>query len=355
MDTLAVELVAEIVRLVNRDSKKHLCSTSFSWRPIAEEHFLGEFDLFIELQINSSIPSVDHAISIRPLISQSTQPWNDEFFKDVHLVRDVHLSIQNNFKWKHRFEESIAEEDFRFIQKIFAFGNHGRRMHLTLDVQTNGENPPNQCELLRRLLGAIPCLHVATVDHHNCVKRKGAAEDRRFLVEDLLRNPFERLGIPYVPGIIPQNLKHLLRDNFTAELSQADTHLEKYYVRSYPKQTDRYLCPGNTGIPFATQIDSDTLLIDFVGFRKYMETKDTVAYRFLHADPWDKDFNRHDLFNYCKFAYDVLSAPNDNPHKVIDKVVLVVVLVLVDHFFADGIMRDYLKRFVDILICQVLE
>uniref|UniRef100_A0A1I7Y8S2 F-box domain-containing protein n=1 Tax=Steinernema glaseri TaxID=37863 RepID=A0A1I7Y8S2_9BILA len=142
MDTLPAELVAEIVRLVDRNSKKRLCSTNSSWKPIAEDNFHREFDLFIELHVNSSIPSVDHAISIRPLLSHNTLPWNDEFSKDVHLVRDVHISIQNDFTLRSRAGEQSSEENFRFIKKIFALARHGRRIHLTLDVQSNGENPP---------------------------------------------------------------------------------------------------------------------------------------------------------------------------------------------------------------------
>uniref|UniRef100_A0A1I8ASX8 F-box domain-containing protein n=1 Tax=Steinernema glaseri TaxID=37863 RepID=A0A1I8ASX8_9BILA len=168
MDALPAELVDAIIRLVNWESKKGLSSIDSSWRTVAEEYYYGEFDLYINVHVNSLIPSVDHNIYIKHLASQNSRPWNDEFVKDVDLIHDVHLSIQNNFTLNKRAEAEVAKQHFEFIEKVFALARHGRRMHLTVDVQSNGQNPPQQCELLRELLDLIPRVPVATVDHHNC-------------------------------------------------------------------------------------------------------------------------------------------------------------------------------------------
>uniref|UniRef100_A0A1I7ZF33 F-box domain-containing protein n=1 Tax=Steinernema glaseri TaxID=37863 RepID=A0A1I7ZF33_9BILA len=54
MDALHVDLVAQIIRLIHRDSKKHLSSAASSWQVIAEEYF-------VDFLVNSTDPTLNQA------------------------------------------------------------------------------------------------------------------------------------------------------------------------------------------------------------------------------------------------------------------------------------------------------
>uniref|UniRef100_A0A1I7Z392 F-box domain-containing protein n=1 Tax=Steinernema glaseri TaxID=37863 RepID=A0A1I7Z392_9BILA len=298
METLPVDLTAQIVGLVSRRSKERLRLTDSSWQPIVKVFHEGEFDLFIDLHVNSAAPSIECDVSKKDLLSGSRSAWSEEVAKDTHLVRDVHLSISNNFKWKQQSHDQALEEDFRFIQKVFALARRGRRVHLTLKVQSNGADPPKQCEILRRLFDLIPCIPVATVDRHNALRRDSATEKakRTYDVYDLLESTFDRLRIPFMPELVHTLLE--LSDKDKPPTSQADPYLEKYYFRYFPKCTDPLARPRYNGpTTFATFLDMDTVLIDFSAFRRYQKTNKSRQKRSL------KGMFRYDARNYLIMAF----------------------------------------------------
>uniref|UniRef100_A0A1I7Y6S9 Uncharacterized protein n=1 Tax=Steinernema glaseri TaxID=37863 RepID=A0A1I7Y6S9_9BILA len=273
MDTLPAELVVQIVVLTNRTSKEVLSSTNFPWRPIALCYRKGEFDLSINIHVNSVVPSLRYDVSIKRLLSGSSSPWNEAVAKDDHMLRDVHLSIENSF-WR-RDATSDVEEGFRFIRNVFALARHGRRMHLKLNVHNNGEDPPRQCEILRRLLDLIPRIPVSTVDRHNAIgKELFRSQVVLHYAYDVLEETFERLGIPFMPPVVYTLLDIPVTDDL--EIVQADRFLEKYYLRY------QLICPDrdvrvrlstsrHSFKHFATFPDPDTLLLDFALLRSYQE------------------------------------------------------------------------------------
>uniref|UniRef100_A0A1I8AIK0 F-box domain-containing protein n=1 Tax=Steinernema glaseri TaxID=37863 RepID=A0A1I8AIK0_9BILA len=295
MDSLPRELVAQIVGLASRRSKESLSSWDSPWQPIASEYHQGEFDLFIDLHVNSAAPSFEYDVYIERLLSGSTFPWDEEVAKDAHLVRDVHLSISNNFKWKT--SSSGLEEDFRFIRKVFALARHGRRMHLTLDVQNNGQEPPKQCDTLRRLLDLVPYIPVVTVDRHNAFEtiRSSDEESRKYGVFDVLRSLLERLRVPYFPRMA-DTLLNIPEECWNPdEISEPDSYLEKYYLGIYPKHHCCQVDLPFVGVRYAGFPDKDTFLIDFVAYRNSPSHTGTL-FSFLstaitHADR---------LFNGCR-------------------------------------------------------
>uniref|UniRef100_A0A1I7YF65 F-box domain-containing protein n=2 Tax=Steinernema glaseri TaxID=37863 RepID=A0A1I7YF65_9BILA len=295
MDTLPVELISDIIRLVNRDSQKHLCSTDSSWTPIADEYLHGEFDLSIELLIHPE------GLRLGPSCLLEDR-YTAKLSKADPTLRKYYVRSYPKYVEQHYYGVGTGVPFARFIQKVFALARHGRRMHLTLDIQSNGEDPPKHCELLRRLFGAIPSLPVATVDHHNCVKRREAAVEQRFQVNDLLRDLFERLDILDVPGFIPQDVFSLLQDRYTAKLSKADPALRKYYVRSYPKYVEQHYYGVGTGVPFARYTDFNTLLIDFDRLRRYLAPK-------LAKEKKDMSWTMCPLPCLCAFSLIILFVP----------------------------------------------
>uniref|UniRef100_A0A1I8ATA9 F-box domain-containing protein n=1 Tax=Steinernema glaseri TaxID=37863 RepID=A0A1I8ATA9_9BILA len=269
METLPVELVAHIIGVTNRKSKKRLTAIESSWQPIATEYHEGEFNLFIDLRVNSAAPSIAYSVFMKRLVSARIRHWSDGRLKDAHLIRDVYLSIANNFKEKTSYDSDSIEEDIRFITKVFGFARHAKRMHLTLNVKSNGENPPRQCELLKRLLDLIPAIPVATVDRNNALIKPTEEVQQRHKVFNVLISTFQRLRIPYVPAVAWALVDAPVEIIYPGDIAEADSYLERYYLR---RNGMGYVGRIYNGLTTFATFYKNGLCIDFSALREYQKT-----------------------------------------------------------------------------------